>query len=130
MTRSLARIKAESDDGRAFFGEILEQAPVFTEVIFEEIDYYDELLGHLVMARITDEAQRLCRDDPDEADIDRLLAVLERWSAAHPNDDYVGNVIGVSFIEHLQPPEAYRELRTRLQTYRTLAKDLNTYFPG
>jgi len=89
-----------------------------------------ELLPHLLFGDVTRYAAELARSSGDQAaaTLDALLGDLDAALAAG-QDDEVGNLIWVSFVENAQgvPGDAEEPLRIRLRGFPHLAEALSHY---
>ena len=83
----------------ALVRSVEEQVPATAPLVADHIDFYEELLPHVLFGDITRWAQDEARRDPASPALARLLELLEAAYVEGDND--VRNVLTVSFVENL-----------------------------
>ena len=78
------------------------QVPATAPLVADHVDFYEELLPHVLFGEITSWAEDEARRDPSSPALARLLDLLE--TAYVEGDDDVRNVLTVSFVENLASP--------------------------
>jgi hypothetical protein len=113
----------------AFVQWLAERYPAIDELEREHVADNDELLPHVIFGDVTRYAADLARSGDDTAaTLDSLLHELDA-ALAVGQDDEVGNLIWVSFVENAQgvPGDDEEPLRERIRTFTHLAEALSHY---
>jgi hypothetical protein len=80
--------------------ELFAEIPGFADQLEAHILYYDELLGHLLLADVVRYLQHMVKQEGAQSDVlHSTMRILETW-ATH-GDDLVQELLVVSFIENL-----------------------------
>lgn len=99
------------------------QAPGLRPLIAEHLRDNPKLLPHVLFGSVTEWARVAARSKNPQTlqELDRLLTYLDE--GLDSDDRYVVNLIKDSFLENVQPPREYTELRERLMQLPRLRAD-------
>lgn len=86
-----------------FASGLVRAVPELEPMLTEHLEYYEELLLHLLMSDIREDCVSRYRSGGDDR-LDRTLAYLD--VALRDGDEFVENAIAVSFIEDLRVHDA------------------------
>lgn len=79
-----------------FLSELRRSVPESKQLVADHLDYYEELLLHVLVADLREAATGMF-ERGESGPLDRLLAVLDR--SLTDGDDSVENAVAVSFVE-------------------------------
>lgn len=85
-----------------FVARLRAEVPEFADQIEEHIADNDELLPHLLLGDLARACVTAWQTDDSAFNL-RALTVLDEVLAESDGDDYMGNAISVSFVEHVGP---------------------------
>ena len=111
----------------AFVDWLVARHPDLAPILDEHLkDMDDELLPHVFFGDVTRYAAELARRH-DTGKLDPLLHDLN--GVLDDSDDYVDNLVWVSFVENSQasPGDPEKQLRESLRGYPNLARALSHY---
>ncbi len=88
----------------SFVESLTKSVPDLKSVYDEHISDYDELLGHVFMGDVTRFIEQLYNENPSSTSLTELFKLFDK--AFSLNDEYLKEVISVSFLENLSRDES------------------------